>query len=86
MPRQKRRVCHPRLLCRAGISPEPNTGAEATDRREAALRIRAVCIGEETAAEARRVGFDVAVTSARQAVGAVADADAGYLRPQEVAS
>jgi len=60
--------------------------ADRRANREAVLRIPAICIGEPTAAEARRLGFEVAVTSARQAVGAVADAAAGYLRSQEVAS
>jgi hydroxymethylbilane synthase len=60
--------------------------ADALGRREAVLRIPAICIGEPTAAEARRLGFEVVATSARQAVGAIADAAAGYLEAQEVAS
>jgi len=59
--------------------------ADALDSRTEVLRIPAICIGEPTAAEARRLGFDVVATSARQAVGAIADVAAGYLPAQEVA-
>ena len=53
----------------------------------AALRtLPMVAIGEETAAEARRLGCAIAVTATRQAVAAIADATAGYLRPQPEAS
>lgn len=58
--------------------------AETIARRNDLLAIPAVCIGQPTAEEARRQGFEVVATSERQAVGAIADATAGYFRLQEV--
>jgi hydroxymethylbilane synthase len=55
--------------------------AERIGQADAVRSIPLVAIGDETAAEAVRLGFTVAATSSRQAVGAIADATAGYLRP-----
>jgi hydroxymethylbilane synthase len=53
----------------------------------AAVRsIPLVAIGDESAAEARRLGFTVGATASRQAVAAIAEATAGYLRPNLEAS
>lgn len=53
----------------------------AGDTRDRVLEVPAVCIGPTTAAEARRLGFNVVAESSGQAVAAVADAVAGYLCP-----
>ncbi len=55
-------------------------GPETTAR---VLGLPAVCIGPTTSGEARRLGFDVVAESARQGVSAIADAVAGYLRPNQ---
>jgi hydroxymethylbilane synthase len=54
-------------------------GAIGGDATERVLAIPAIAIGASTAAEARRLGFEVVAEAASQAVGAIADAVAGYL-------
>jgi hydroxymethylbilane synthase len=46
-------------------------------------RLPAICIGQETATEARRLGFDVAAEARSQGVGGIADAAAKNLIPNE---
>ncbi|HEY2888050.1 MAG TPA: hydroxymethylbilane synthase [Candidatus Limnocylindrales bacterium] len=55
--------------------------AERLGALEAVRAIPVVAIGTETAAEAERLGLTIAATATRQAVAAIADATAGYLRP-----
>lgn len=57
--------------------------ADRLGRREAALRIPLIAIGQETAAEGTRLGFTIGAIATRQAVGAIADATAGYLEATE---
>jgi hydroxymethylbilane synthase len=53
-------------------------------RAVAAVRaLPAICIGSETATEARRLGFPIAAEAAMQGVAGLADAAARYLIPNE---
>lgn len=56
---------------------------EGLGRLEAVRAIPAICIGPGTSAEARRLGYRVVAEAPMQGVKAIADAAAGYLRPQQ---
>ena len=51
---------------------------------QAARAIPAICIGPSTAAEARRLGFDVVAESTSQDVAAIADATASYIAAGDI--
>jgi uroporphyrinogen-III synthase len=53
------------------------------DAKARVLSLPSICIGPSTAGEARRRGFGLVVESTSQATAAVADAVAGYLRPEQ---
>jgi len=57
--------------------------AERLDIADAVRRLPAICIGPETAGEARRLGFDIGVEARSQAVAGIASAAASYLIPSE---
>jgi uroporphyrinogen-III synthase len=57
--------------------------AERLSVADAVRRLPAICIGPETAAEARRLGFDIGAEVQSQGVAGVADAAANYLTKDE---
>jgi hydroxymethylbilane synthase len=59
------------------------TIAERLDVADAVRRLPAICIGPETAAEARRLGFEIGAEARSQGVAGIADAAASYLIPSE---
>ena len=57
--------------------------AERLNVTEAVRRLPAICIGPETAAEARRLGFAIGAEARSQGVAGIADAAANYLIQSE---
>jgi uroporphyrinogen-III synthase len=59
------------------------TLAERLEVADAVRRLPAICIGPDTAAEARRLGVSVGAEARSQGVAGIADAAAMYLIPSE---